>query len=127
MKETLKLVHINFPQRSSWLLSALMHFLTKFTSLTTISPGDKQVREQKHTNVKPPVYTTVPRKNTEIRDNKRQSKEIKDFFDSVGLTFTFTIIRVLDFFTLTKNRHPLTRLKGVCAISYSIPFQYSNI
>lgn len=41
MKETLKLVQINFPQRPSWLLSALRHFLTKFTSLTTISPGEK--------------------------------------------------------------------------------------
>lgn len=41
MKDTLKLVQINFPQRSSWLFSALMHFLTKFTSLTTISPRDK--------------------------------------------------------------------------------------
>lgn len=41
MNDTLKLVHINFPQRSSWLFSALMHFFTKFTSLTTISPDDK--------------------------------------------------------------------------------------
>lgn len=46
MKDTLKLVQINFPQRSSWLFSALMHFLTKFTSLTTISPSDEQVRWQ---------------------------------------------------------------------------------
>ena len=37
-KETLKLVQISFPQRSSRLFSAAMHFLTKFTSLTTISP-----------------------------------------------------------------------------------------
>lgn len=41
MNDTLKLVHINFPQRSSWLFSALMHFFTKFTSLTTISPDDQ--------------------------------------------------------------------------------------
>jgi hypothetical protein len=40
MKETLKLVHISFPHRSPWLLSDPMHFLTKLTSFTTISPED---------------------------------------------------------------------------------------
>lgn len=38
MKEILKLLHINLPHKSYWLVSVAMHFLTKLTSFTTISP-----------------------------------------------------------------------------------------
>lgn len=48
MKEILKLLQTSFPHRSYWLVSVAMHFLTKFTSLTTISPfrGGKSRREK---------------------------------------------------------------------------------
>lgn len=43
-KEILKLLQTSFPHRSYWLVSAAMHFLTKFTSFTTISPFKKRKR-----------------------------------------------------------------------------------
>ena len=42
MKEILKLLHISFPHKSYWLVSDAMHFLTKLTSFTTISPLQKE-------------------------------------------------------------------------------------
>ena len=41
-KEILKLVQISLPHKSYWLVSVAMHFLTKLTSFTTISPLKKR-------------------------------------------------------------------------------------
>lgn len=52
IKEILKLLHINFPHKSYWLVSVAMHFLTKLTSFTTISPKKKKKNHSKPNNTR---------------------------------------------------------------------------
>lgn len=73
-KDTLKLVQMSFPHRSSWLLSAPMHFLTKFASFTTISPVEKEHghESEEHPRVQRHMKKWVRVDHKQIRELSRR-------------------------------------------------------